>query len=103
VGHFPPPLRERVGVGGTVRTSWCVSGERAGHAFRRRPGAAKLSRPRTRAGGKWLRGAAGILGERLDAGHLAGMVLIGLGLAALDGRRFARLGHRSWRPAQLRP
>ncbi|HEX2255845.1 MAG TPA: DMT family transporter [Afifellaceae bacterium] len=28
----------------------------------------------------------GVLGERLEPGHLAGMALIGLGLAAIDGR-----------------
>ncbi len=32
-----------------------------------------------------------VLGERLSAGQLAGMALIGLGLAAIDGRPFARL------------
>jgi drug/metabolite transporter (DMT)-like permease len=39
------------------------------------------------------------LGERLDAGHLAGMALIGLGLALIDGRLVgaSRLGAR--RPA----
>ncbi|HSA80320.1 MAG TPA: DMT family transporter [Geminicoccaceae bacterium] len=49
----------------------------------------------------------GILGERLAPGHLAGMALIALGLAAIDGRPFASLARR-WRragpgPVQLRP
>ena len=35
-------------------------------------------------------GAAG-LGERLELRHFAGMALIGLGLAAIDGRIAARL------------
>jgi drug/metabolite transporter (DMT)-like permease len=34
------------------------------------------------------------LGERLDAKHLAGMALIALGLAAIDGRAVAALGRR---------
>jgi drug/metabolite transporter (DMT)-like permease len=39
----------------------------------------------------------GFLGERLDAHHLMGMALIGLGLAAIDGRplRLARLARAS--------
>ncbi len=39
-----------------------------------------------------------ILGERLEARQLAGMALIGLGLAAIDGRPFAGLRRwaRSW-------
>lgn len=32
-----------------------------------------------------------VLGERLDAGHFAGMALIGAGLVAIDGRLAARL------------
>jgi drug/metabolite transporter (DMT)-like permease len=32
-----------------------------------------------------------LLGERLESKHLAGMALVGLGLAVLDGRPFARL------------
>jgi drug/metabolite transporter (DMT)-like permease len=46
-----------------------------------------------------------VLGERLTAGQLAGMALIGLGLAAIDGRLFAWVAARR-RPAhalQLRP
>jgi drug/metabolite transporter (DMT)-like permease len=48
-----------------------------------------------------------ILGERLAPGHLAGMALIALGLAAIDGRPLAWLA-RPWRragpgPVQLRP
>lgn len=35
-----------------------------------------------------------VLGERLDARHFIGMGLIGLGLAAIDGRLPARLGVR---------
>jgi drug/metabolite transporter (DMT)-like permease len=34
---------------------------------------------------------AGVLGERLELRHFAGMALIGLGLAAIDGRIAARL------------
>jgi drug/metabolite transporter (DMT)-like permease len=47
----------------------------------------------------------GILGERLAPGHLAGMALIALGLAAIDGRPFAWLARprQPARPAQLRP
>jgi drug/metabolite transporter (DMT)-like permease len=48
-----------------------------------------------------------ILGERLAPGHLAGMALIALGLAAIDGRPFARLARLRRRagpgPVQLRP
>ena len=49
----------------------------------------------------------GILGERLAPGHLAGMALIALGLAAIDGRPLVWLAH-PWRragpdPVQLRP
>jgi drug/metabolite transporter (DMT)-like permease len=49
-----------------------------------------------------------ILGERLAPGHLAGMALIALGLAAIDGRPLAWLLARRWRrarpgPVQLRP
>ena len=36
-----------------------------------------------------------ILGERLEPRHFAGMALIGLGLAAIDGRLFSRLRPRS--------
>lgn len=47
-----------------------------------------------------------VLGEPLTIGQLAGMALIGLGLAAIDGRPAAALARR-WhavrRPAQLRP
>jgi uncharacterized membrane protein len=32
-----------------------------------------------------------VLNERLDLKHVAGMVLIGAGLAAIDGRVLARL------------
>jgi drug/metabolite transporter (DMT)-like permease len=49
-----------------------------------------------------------ILGERLDPRHFAGMALIGLGLAAIDGRPIGFIAR--WlrrrsdvRPAQLRP
>jgi drug/metabolite transporter (DMT)-like permease len=35
-----------------------------------------------------------ILGERLERQHLAGMALIGLGLAAIDGRPLRHLRHR---------
>ena len=49
----------------------------------------------------------GILGERLAPGHLAGMALIALGLAAIDGRPFSWLAGMRRRavpgPAQLRP
>jgi drug/metabolite transporter (DMT)-like permease len=41
-----------------------------------------------------------VLGERLEPGHLAGMLLIALGLAAIDGRPLAWLARR---PLQLRP
>lgn len=34
----------------------------------------------------------GLLGERLEPEHLWGMALIGLGLAAIDGRPLRRLG-----------
>ncbi len=47
-----------------------------------------------------------ILGELLTSGQLAGMALIGLGLATIDGRLPARLAGRWRRPAealQLRP
>ncbi len=46
----------------------------------------------------------GILGETVTSGELAGMALIGLGLAAIDGRPLALLTRRK-RPgaAQLRP
>ena len=47
-----------------------------------------------------------VLGELLTAGQLAGMALIGLGLAAIDGRPLAWLAGRWRRPAdalQLRP
>jgi drug/metabolite transporter (DMT)-like permease len=47
-----------------------------------------------------------ILGERLTVGQLAGMALIGLGLAAIDGRPLAWLLRRFGRRAgalQLRP
>jgi drug/metabolite transporter (DMT)-like permease len=46
-----------------------------------------------------------ILGERLAPGHLAGMALIALGLAAIDGRAFAWLARPRRRPGvvQLRP
>ena len=47
-----------------------------------------------------------ILGERLDPRHFAGMALIGLGLAAIDGRLFgfvARWLRSDVRAAQLRP
>ncbi len=37
-----------------------------------------------------------VLGEALEAAHLAGMALIGLGLAAIDGRLVHALRHR-WR------
>jgi drug/metabolite transporter (DMT)-like permease len=37
---------------------------------------------------------ATILGERLEPGHFAGMALIGLGLAAIDGRPLRRLRRR---------
>ena len=44
-----------------------------------------------------------ILGERLDPHHLAGMALIGLGLASIDGRPAAafaaRFGRRARRPS----
>ncbi len=36
-----------------------------------------------------------LLGEQLEARHFAGMALIGLGLAAIDGRLVARLRRRS--------
>jgi drug/metabolite transporter (DMT)-like permease len=36
----------------------------------------------------------GVLGERLDGRHFAGMALIGLGLAAIDGRPLDRLRPR---------
>jgi drug/metabolite transporter (DMT)-like permease len=39
------------------------------------------------------------LGERLAAGHLAGMALIGLGLALIDGRLAAAAGLGARRPA----
>lgn len=39
---------------------------------------------------------ATLLGERLDAHHFAGMALIGLGLAAIDGRPLAFLKRRMW-------
>jgi drug/metabolite transporter (DMT)-like permease len=47
----------------------------------------------------------GVLGERMAPGHLAGMALIALGLAAIDGRPFAWLARprQPARPAQLRP
>ena len=45
----------------------------------------------------------GVLGEHLAAGHLGGMALIALGLAAIDGRAFAWLTRRQRRPLQLRP
>jgi drug/metabolite transporter (DMT)-like permease len=41
------------------------------------------------------------LGERLDAKHLAGMGLIGLGLAVLDGRPLARLT-AAWTRREIR-
>ena len=46
-----------------------------------------------------------ILGERPAPGHIAGMALIALGLAAIDGRPYAWLARRRYaRPAvQLRP
>jgi drug/metabolite transporter (DMT)-like permease len=47
-----------------------------------------------------------ILAERLDPRHFAGMALIGLGLAAIDGRLFgfvARWLRSDVRAAQLRP
>jgi hypothetical protein len=37
-----------------------------------------------------------VLGERLDPNHFFGMALIGLALAAIDGRLLA-LGARRWR------
>jgi drug/metabolite transporter (DMT)-like permease len=40
-----------------------------------------------------------ILGERLAAGHFAGMALIGLGLAAIDGRPLKALRSRRGPPA----
>ena len=40
-----------------------------------------------------------ILGERLEPEHLAGMALIGLGLAAIDGRLLKRLRRRLPRPS----
>jgi drug/metabolite transporter (DMT)-like permease len=40
-----------------------------------------------------------ILGERLAAGHFAGMALIGLGLAAIDGRPLKALRRRRRAPA----
>ena len=45
----------------------------------------------------------GLLGEQLAPGHLGGMALIALGLAAIDGRAFAWLARRQRRPLQLRP
>ncbi|CAN5769872.1 hypothetical protein BH11PSE3_BH11PSE3_10670 [soil metagenome] len=46
---------------------------------------------------------ATVLGERLGARHYAGMTLIGVGLAVIDGRIAAAYGSRNsgW-PAQLR-
>jgi drug/metabolite transporter (DMT)-like permease len=41
---------------------------------------------------------AGILGERLQAQHFAGMALIAVGLAAIDGRALRLFGSRR-RPA----
>jgi drug/metabolite transporter (DMT)-like permease len=41
---------------------------------------------------------AGVLGERLEPEHLGGMALIGLGLAAIDGRLLRLLRRRSRRP-----
>ena len=43
---------------------------------------------------------AGLLGERLEVQHLAGMGLIGLGLAAIDGRPLRLLRHRRARPLE---
>ncbi len=44
-----------------------------------------------------------VLGERLEPRHYAGMALIGLGLAIIDGRIAGCCGPRnSGRPAQLR-
>ncbi|MGI9303340.1 MAG: DMT family transporter [Gammaproteobacteria bacterium] len=37
---------------------------------------------------------SGILGEQLEARHFAGMAMIGLGLAAIDGRPFQRTADR---------
>ena len=42
---------------------------------------------------------AGLLGERLEPQHLGGMALIGLGLAAIDGRPLRLLRRRSLGPA----
>lgn len=44
---------------------------------------------------------SGLLGEALTAGHVAGMALIGLGLAAIDGRPLEALSRRL-RPARAR-
>jgi len=44
----------------------------------------------------------GILGERLDSRHFAGMALIGLGLAAIDGRAW-RAFTGSGKPELLKP
>jgi drug/metabolite transporter (DMT)-like permease len=41
---------------------------------------------------------AGLLGERLEPQHFAGMALIGLGLAAIDGRPLRLLRRRAERP-----
>mgnify|MGYP001767165743 CR=1 FL=1 len=41
-----------------------------------------------------------VLGERLEAKHFAGMALIGLGLAAIDGRVVA-FARRRWKSARL--
>lgn len=43
-----------------------------------------------------------VLGERIEFRHLAGMTLIGLGLAAIDGRPFARLASTSPQNQPLR-
>ena len=42
---------------------------------------------------------ASVLGEQLELHHLGGMALIGLGLAAMDGRPLQTLRPRSSRPA----
>jgi drug/metabolite transporter (DMT)-like permease len=41
----------------------------------------------------------GILGEQLEARHVAGMLIIGVGLAALDGRLARRIASQRSNPA----
>jgi drug/metabolite transporter (DMT)-like permease len=45
----------------------------------------------------------GLLGEQLAPGHLGGMALIALGLAAIDGRPLSWLARRPRGAPQLRP